>query len=76
MKLKPFGNGIDVCPVCGKPSTIGNPITNADRIRAMSDEELAEWIVHKTEGNGFDGYEKVVNAWLNWLKQGVDNDQP
>lgn len=41
---KPFGNGIDVCPVCGKPSTIGKPKTNADRIRAMTDEELAEWL--------------------------------
>jgi len=38
---KPFGNGADVCPVCGKPSTIGRK-TNADRIRMMSDEELAE----------------------------------
>ena len=49
------------------------PPTNADRIRAMSDEELAEWIVHKTEGNGFDGYEEVVNAWLDWLKEEVDD---
>ena len=43
--------------------------TNADRIRSMTDEELAEWIVHKTEGNGFDGYEESVKAWLDWLKQ-------
>lgn len=39
---KPFGNGVDVCPVCGKPSTIGKPMTNADRIRSMTDEELAK----------------------------------
>ena len=44
VEAKPFGNGLDVCPVCGKPTTIGKPQTNADRIRAMSDEELAEWI--------------------------------
>ena len=25
------------------------PLTNADRIRAMSDEELAAWIVSMTE---------------------------
>lgn len=30
------------CPVCGHKKSI--PQTNADRIRAMSDEELAEWI--------------------------------
>ena len=42
--------------------------TNADRIRSMTDEELAEWMVHKTEGNGFKGYEQSVLAWLKWLK--------
>ena len=49
-------------------------MTNADRIRAMTDKDLAEWIVHKTEGNGFDRYGEVVNAWLNWLKQEVEDD--
>ena len=44
VEAKLFGDGLDVCPVCGKPSTIGKPPTNADRIRAMSDEELAEFI--------------------------------
>lgn len=43
----PFGNGLDVCPVCGKPSTIGNPLTNADRIRGMTDEELADFLWHR-----------------------------
>lgn len=46
-------------------------MTYADKIRQMTDEELAIWIVHKTEGNGFDGYEEVVNAWLEWLKEDV-----
>ena len=45
--------------------------TNADRIRSMSDEELAVWIVHKTEGNGFDGYEEHVKSWLDWLREEV-----
>lgn len=49
------------------------PSSNGDRIRAMTDEELAVWIVHKTEGNGFDGYEEHVKAWLDWLKQGVED---
>lgn len=47
--------------------------TNADRIRAMTDEELAVWIVNRTEGNDFDGYEEHVESWLDWLKQGVDD---
>ena len=43
--------------------------TNADKIRAMTDEDLAEYLVHKIEGCGFDGYDERVNAWLDWLKQ-------
>lgn len=37
------------------------PITNADRIRAMTDEELAEWIISTTEDD--------TVGWLDWLKQ-------
>lgn len=36
-------------------------ITNADRIRFMTDEELAEWIISITEDN--------TEGWLEWLKQ-------
>ena len=34
------------CPVCGHKNN--TPQTNADRIRSMSDEELAAWIVSMT----------------------------
>lgn len=47
------------------------PQTNADRIRQMTDEELASWLVHKIEGFGFDGYDERVNAWLDWLRTEV-----
>lgn len=52
------------------------PITNADRIRSMTDKELAEMMAH-----GNCGYCKIHDycfsqkgvdcdeAWLNWLKQ-------
>lgn len=40
------------------------PQTNADRIRAMSDEELAEWLDEHCYQYG----------WANWLKQEVDNE--
>lgn len=49
--------------------------SNGDRIRAMTDEELAVWIVHKTEGNGFDGYEEHVKSWLDWLREEATNGE-
>lgn len=66
----PFGNGLDVCPVCGKPSTIGKPITNADRIRAMTDEELANTLHFMFIAYDFRDPIDI----LEWLKQEVDND--
>ena len=74
---KPFGNGLDVCPVCGAPSTIGKSQTNADRIRSMTDEELAlnlvkiadcgECIVKRKRCEVSDG--TCALSWLDWLKQ-------
>lgn len=50
------------------------PFTNADRIRAMSDEELAEFL-NECEGKGYldssialDGYGRCVDM-LDWLKE-------
>ena len=41
------------------------PVTNADKIRAMSDEELAEWMAE------CNAYKENADAsqWLPWLKQ-------
>ena len=63
------------------------PITNADRIRAMSDEELAEWIAtvplshddicpsplpERCGGsNGYDA-EACKQCWLDWLKEVIE----
>jgi len=55
----------------------GNKQTNADRIRAMSDEELAEFCFRITDDvasyYGGDGYEPeypvASKGWLDWLKQ-------
>ena len=46
------------------------PITNADRIRAMSDEELAESIAALFEETraGIE-YSDDAGCWLHWLKQ-------
>lgn len=43
--------------------------TNADRIRAMSDEELAEWISCNCIG---DGYGNSEAEWIEWLQQEVE----
>ena len=42
-------------------------ITNADRIRAMSDEELAAWLEDRT-------MLPINGLWLDWLKQEASND--
>lgn len=49
------------------------PQTNADRIRAMSDEELAEWIYQVQDGDAYqkENYLPPLSKswWLKWLKQ-------
>ena len=42
--------------------------TNADRIRSMTDEELAEW-VWSAECAGRAYGPRGKQAWLDWLKQ-------
>jgi flagellar basal body rod protein FlgC len=44
------------------------PQTNADRIRAMSDEELAEWLNERQAKTWYYGTWSK-DAWLDWLKQ-------
>ena len=55
------------------------PLTNADRIRAMSDEELAEFIKHIKVRAAFckavkdnDAFEALCSA--EWLKQPAEED--
>ena len=53
-------------------STSGTPITNGDKLRDMTDEELAEWIVEKGRyfGEEYEGYMSL----LDWLKEAAEND--
>ena len=46
------------------------PVTNADRIRSMSDEELAEWLDNIDTAYEL---ETVVSqhGWLDWMRQEV-----
>ena len=54
-------------------------MTNADRIRAMSTEELARWLVYaranvRAKGNRTIG-EPAIKATLEWLKEEVEEDK-
>lgn len=53
------------------------PKTNANRIRAMSDEELAEKLATYIECDMCPGWpvtceEKCTKYWLDWLKQEIE----
>lgn len=84
IEARPFGDGLDVCPVCGKPSTIGKPTTNADKIRSMRDEEMAELFI-KIQDDVVDFYNsnlaystefpRMKRNWLGWLKQEVECEE-
>lgn len=43
--------------------------SNGDRIRIMTDEELAEWL-----GYIGDAYYEPDGGWLDWLKEEIDNE--
>ena len=64
------------CENCKRPKR-----TKADRIRAMTDEELAEWINDlfygfldnpgRCEECVFDSIDRCTQCWLEWLRQEV-----
>lgn len=55
------------------------PITKADRIRAMSDEDLAEYMGDVQTWGGCPNHgarncqEDCSKCWLDWLKQEADH---
>ena len=55
-----------ICPLTNMATPITEyKMTNADRIRSMTDEELAEWMAE------CNAYKENADAsqWLPWLKQ-------
>lgn len=46
-------------------------MTNADRIRTMSDEELAEWLTKITDDAQLDAETKCNYQWPEWLQSDV-----
>ena len=66
--------------IFGKTYNAEYPQTNADRIRAMSDEELAEFLCDGCppfRKNGVSCYvpKTCHNCWLDWLKQPVKDGE-
>lgn len=74
-----IGFKVESCTAKGCPYRT-EPHTNADRIRSMTDEELAEFL-EKVGGcgpsfdekycNNVNGCPEGINCWLDWLKQEV-----
>ena len=59
-----------ICPVCGGIGSHEIQMTNADRIRAMTDEELAELLFQVGYDNGW-GMKEYA---LEWLQQPAEED--
>ena len=47
-------------------------MTNADRIRSFSDEELAEWLTKITDDAQLDAETKCNYQWGEWLQSEVE----
>ena len=77
------------CSICTNESAFKQkpkPTTNADRIRAMSDEDLADFIggIYTLDRDAWGDYDPCVvvesekirdkEEMLDWLKQEVDSD--
>lgn len=62
------------CLAADKCLYVTKPLTNADRIRAMTDEELAEWINKHDCHTNLYGYDPR-DAILDWLKSPAGGDE-
>ena len=69
----PDGYKVDECDCKGCPCRT-EPITNADRIRSMSDFELAKEIENAQSGIEIDNPKKIdyFDCILEWLQQHVE----
>ena len=59
------------CPVCGHKTNM--PQTNADRIRAMNAEQLAEWALFRAPQIGRE-YSHSLIGLITWLQQPAEEN--
>ena len=68
---------VPFCPYCGHPVKTDEPVTNADKIRLMPDDELATWLNTMQSNAWYRGrlhadivhYPDTNLRWSIWLKQ-------
>jgi hypothetical protein len=63
-----------VCHRCGRTKPISIKQTNADKIKQMSDKELAEWIAGYVLNLTGGSLKMSKQAWLDWLKQEASDE--
>ena len=51
-------------------------VTNADKIRAMTDKELAYWIMCPYDSPYCIGTDQCIECTLEWLKQPAEEETP
>ncbi len=52
--------------------SLGDLLTNAERIRSMSDEELAKWLTSITNDAQSDARIRCDYQWSEWLKEEIE----
>ena len=63
------------CEDCHGIGFVRVPMTNADRIRAMTDEDLAYWIMCPYDSPFCDGIEhNCIECTKEWLQQPTEGD--
>ena len=72
------------CPNCGGTGIVKVPMTNSDRVRAMSDEELSEWLCQALDCDFCKAYlqnmsiysccENQVKGIFDWLQSPAEED--
>ena len=70
------GTNCEVWHKCGEdcPGWEIKVVTNADKIRAMTDEELAYWIMCPYDSPYCTGTDQCIECTLEWLKQPAEDD--
>ena len=72
-KTKWVGNKFDECDYKGCPYRT-EQITNADRIRSMNDEELAEFLSARPNDDFYE-WPDLTLQWLQQPAEGTDHEQ-